>query len=496
MKRIIIAVVWVSVLYSARGQTIDKIVEKDVAKRHLTYLASDEMMGRDTGSPEIKKAAGYIVKNFKDYGVKPVPGKNSYYQEVPLIMTKIPEKGELKFMDSTLHHGKNVLILRGSDTTANIPTVFGGFGSQEELSTLDLTGKLVVAQFGFPGMDNVREGFGRTREKRKYIAENGGLGLIELYSSKQINWSLLTLYLNRTSMIVDEHTGSETRKPYQIFINDADGDYLERLKDEGIKQVSLSVEGLTPASVKDNNIVGYIEGKDKNLKDEYVILSAHYDHVGHKKAGLDKKGEPIDSIYNGARDNALGTTGLLMAARYFGKNRPNRSILFIAFTAEEKGLLGSEYYSDHPWVPLKQCVFNINIDCAGYNDKTITTIFGLTRNSAEDAFRNACTSVGLGTIDDPIPDQNIFERSDHFNFAKHGIPAVLYGPGVTSFDEEIQKYYHQPGDEVETLDFDYLTKVYKAFVKATEDIANNETRPFWTEGDKYEIAGKKLYGMK
>ncbi len=496
MKRVLVITILGSMLWcQAIGQSIDKLISVQEGEKHLRHISSDEMMGRDTGSPELKIAAEYIVENFKKYGVKSLPGKDTFFQEVFLSKTNIPETGKLEFADSTLLHGKNILILRGKDTTGTLPVVFAGYGSDEEIDSLDVTGKLVITKFGFAGMTNVRDGFKTSRAKRNLIAEKGGLGLIELYSSVQINWSLLTLYLNRPSMILDDHANSKVKYPYHMFINDANGNYLNNILENGISEVKLEAVGLTPNPIVSQNIVGYIEGKDENLKDEFVILSAHYDHVGHTKASM-KDGEPVDSIFNGARDNALGTTGLLMAAKYFGKYAPKRSILFVGFTAEEKGLLGSEYYSEHPWVPLDKCIFNVNIDCAGYNDKTLATIFGLTRSGAEDIFKESCSAFGLKAIDDPIPEQNIFERSDHFNFAKHGVPCVLFGPGVTSFDEEIQKYYHQVTDHADSLDFEYLNKVYKAFIKAAEDIANAEQAPFWVKGDKYEEAGKKLYSVE
>ncbi len=497
MRRIIALVLLVSLIYlPSMGQKIDKIIKKEEAERHLKYLSSDEMMGRDTGSPELKKAGEYIVDNFKDFGVETVPDHDGFYQKVPLIQTKVPSKAELQLLDSTLVHGINALVLQGMDTSATVPAVFAGYGMEDDLKDLDFKGKIVVAKFGFKDMTNVRQGFGTSKEKRSFVHKNGGLGVIELYSSRQINWSLLLLYLNRPSMILNKEGTDDLSVPFRILINDPDNKYLTRLEEEGIDEVTIDAKGLTPNFIDDRNIVGYIEGKDKTLKDEFVILSAHYDHVGHTAAGVDENGEPIDSIFNGARDNALGTTGLILAAKYFGKERPKRSILFIGFTAEEKGLLGSEYYAENPWVPLDQCIFNVNIDCAGYNDTTLLTIFGLTRNSAEEIFRNASSSYGLQVIDDPIPDQNIFERSDHFNFAKHGVPAVLYGPGVTAFDEEIQKYYHQVTDHAESLNFNYLIKVYKAYIKASEDIANMENKPFWAEGDKFESAGKELYKME
>ena len=495
MKKIIFAMfLGLALCLHARAQSIDKVIEMEEAEKHLKYLASDEMMGRDTGSPEIEIAAEYIVSAFEKYGVKPLSDRDTFFQEVHLMQTNIPSKGELVFMDSIFTHGSNILILRGKDTVATLNSIFVGYGTESILDSLDLEGKLVVAKFGFKGMTNVRDGFKTSRSKRKMISERGGLGLVELYNSVQINWSLLSMYLNRPSMVLDDHSHSKINNPYHMFINDPDGHYLSQAEEKGEFKLTLDVTGLTPNPLKGKNIIGYIEGTDQVLKDEFVILSAHYDHVGHSKAGM-KNGEPIDSIFNGARDNALGTTGMLMAAKYFGKVKPRRSILFIGFTAEEKGLLGSEYYAENPWVPLNQCIFNVNIDCAGYNDKTIATIFGMSRSSAENKFREACAAFGLEAIDDPIPEQNIFERSDHFNFAKNGVPSVLFGPGVTAFDEEIQKYYHKVIDHAETIDFIYLNKVYKAYVKVSEDIANADKAPFWVEGDKFESAGKQLYGM-
>ena len=477
------------------SQKVEKLVVKEEAEQHLRYLSSDEMMGRDTGSPEIEMAADYIVEQFKKYGVKLPEGHDTYFQKVPLMKTNVPTTGEVILLDSALSHGKNILVLRGKDTTALLPAVFAGYGLEADLEAADIKGKLVVTRFGAPGMTNPREGFAKSREKRKMVADRGALGMIELYSSRQIVWPMLVLYLNNPSMILDDHSQSENATPYHAFVNDADEAFAKALQEQGVKHVKMDVQGLTPQKIKCRNIIGYIEGSDKKLKDEFVVLSAHYDHVGHTNAGVDSDGEPTDSIFNGARDNALGVTGLLMAAKYLAKAKPARSVLFVFFTAEEKGLLGSEYYAENPWAPLEKCIFNLNMDCAGYNDTTKATIFGLTRNTAEKHLQSACSRFGLEAMDDPIPEQNIFERSDHFNFAKKGVPCVLFGPGLTSFDEEIQKYYHQLIDHAETLDFDYLTKLYKTFAVGAESIANDPEAPSWVEGDKYENAGKKLYNI-
>jgi Zn-dependent M28 family amino/carboxypeptidase len=239
------------------------------------------------------------------------------------------------------------------------------------------------------------------------------------------------------------------------------------------------------------NVIGVIEGSDPKLKNEYILLSAHYDHVGVKH---DTNGE--DSIYNGARDNAIGVAAILGAAQSLAEAPAKRPILLLACTGEEKGLLGSKWYAEHPPVPLNQIVYNLNIDGGGYNDITKVSVMGLTRTSAEQQITSSAKAFGLDPIADPTPEQNLFDRSDNVSFAAKGIPAPTYGPGFTSFDDEILKYYHQVTDNAETLDFDYLAKFFLSYALLVRRVANMEVTPFWTPGDKYEEAGKKLYGIK
>jgi Zn-dependent M28 family amino/carboxypeptidase len=156
-------------------------------------------------------------------------------------------------------------------------------------------------------------------------------------------------------------------------------------------------------------------------------------------------------------------------------------------------LLGSGYYVDHPLVPLNKTVFNFNCDGAGYNDTTMVTIIGLERTSLRDDLTRACKAFGLRAEPDPVPEQNLYERSDNFNFAAKGIPAIDFAPGTKSFDAELMKYYHQPADEVATLDFNYLIKYFRAYAYANYLIANRPQAPTWTAGDKFEALGKKLY---
>lgn len=241
--------------------------------------------------------------------------------------------------------------------------------------------------------------------------------------------------------------------------------------------------------------MGWVEGTDAKLKDQFVVLSAHYDHLGVAKQPKMEEGK-MDSIYNGARDNAIGTTAVIDAARYFVQHPPKRSVLFIAYTAEEIGEVGSKYFAAHPTIPLRQLIYNLNIDNASYNDTTIVTVIGLGRTSADDDIKKACTAFGLSAMPDPAPEQNLFDRSDNTNLAEKGIPSPTFSLGIKKFDDVIMKRYHQLSDEVGNFDLNYGMKYINSFILAGKLIADDATQPYWIKGDKYEPAWKELYGKK
>ena len=219
--------------------------------------------------------------------------------------------------------------------------------------------------------------------------------------------------------------------------------------------------------------MGVLEGTDPKLKHQYVAISAHYDHLG--------VGHPIDgdSIYNGARDNAIGVVTMLSAARFFSQYRPKRSILFLGFTAEERGLLGSKWYGSHPLIPMNQVVFNFNCDGAGYTDTSFVTVIGIDKSSAGRLIRKACTSAGLQAGTEPVFEKLVFAGTDAFYFINQGIPAVTICPGFHKFDAELFKYYHHPADEVSTLDYNYLMKYFHASVLSVYNVVNAKKSPSW-----------------
>src|SRR5690606_37507869 len=209
-------------------------------------------------------------------------------------------------------------------------------------------------------------------------------------------------------------------------------DVKNQMVGDKIKSAELEVAGKTNTPVEGKNVIAVIEGTDSRLKDEYILLSAHYDHVG-----VGKPDAAGDSIFNGARDNAVGTVAVINAAKYFAKNPPKRSILIALWTAEEKGLLGSGYFANNPLVPLNQIIYNLNIDNAGYNDTSIITVIGLGRTSADFMIEEAAAEFGITAKTDPSPEQGLYDRSDNVNFARKGIPAPNFSLGFTAFDDEI-----------------------------------------------------------
>lgn len=239
------------------------------------------------------------------------------------------------------------------------------------------------------------------------------------------------------------------------------------------------------------NVMGFIAGTDPALRDQYVVLSSHYDHLQVARHAVMEEGK-LDSIYNGARDNASGTTAVIDAARYFGKYPPRRSVLFICYTAEEEGLIGSEWFASHPALALKKIVYNLNIDNASYDDTTLVTLVGLHRTSEDSAIVSACRAYGLHVNNDPTGGSLFFE-SDNAPLATHGIPAPTYSMGMQAMDSTIFNRYHRLSDETGNMDMSYVVKWIHAYILAAEFIADEPVQPRWTPGDQNEKAWKTLY---
>jgi hypothetical protein len=243
--------------------------------------------------------------------------------------------------------------------------------------------------------------------------------------------------------------------------------------------------------VRLRNVLALIPGTDPKLRDQYVILSSHYDHLGVTTHPRMEEGK-LDSIYNGARDNASGCTAVINAARYFGKHPARRSMIFICFTAEEEGEIGSKWYAEHPLIPVNHTVYQLNIDNASYDDTALVTLVGLHRTSEDSAIIAACRVYGLRVNNDPTGG-SLFYQSDNAALAAHGVPAPTYSMGMLAFDSTITNRYHQLSDETGNMDMHYVLRWIRAYILAAQFIADEPDQPRWTPGDLYEKPWKALF---
>ena len=256
-------------------------------------------------------------------------------------------------------------------------------------------------------------------------------------------------------------------------------------------QVATNMPGyINNLTVK--NVLAFVTGTDPKLRDQYIVLSSHYDHVGVADSAVMENGK-MDSIFNGARDNATGVAAVIAAAHYFAQFPPRRSVLFICYTAEEEGEIGSKHYVNHPLVPLDRTVFNLNVDNASYNTTHAICLFGLGRTTVDSIVSKACTAYGLAVLDEPDGSESLFERSDNYSMARNGIPAPNFSLGMKIWDKSITDRYHRLSDEVGNMDLDYVVKFIRAYILSAQYIANDPKQPRWTKDDPYEERWRALF---
>lgn len=483
----------VPALAQKKGTLPEFSLQKAELEAHMRFLAADELMGRRTGEQGNLVAARYVAEYFRRYGLTPAPGQSTYMHTVPLEKMGALQKGTLYVGKDTLQSQKDWILMSGNATDLNAPLVYAGFGLEDaakgwdDYKGLDVKGKIVLVQSGSPDATSPTEIVSVSSEKRRLAAQKGAVALIELFKAP-VPWNFVTKYFagDRIALAAE---GTPVTLPH-AWVNGQEAKYTKMLR--AATDVRFQTEGRTAEIVNGYNVVAYIEGTDATLKNEYVLLSAHYDHIGVGKQG-GQPYTPEDSIFNGARDNAFGTVSLLAAAQALAQKPPKRSVLLVALTGEEVGLLGSKYYASHPLLPLKNCIFNLNTDGAGYNDTSILSVIGLDRTGARAEIEVASKAFGLDVVADPAPEQGLFDRSDNVSFAIKGIPAPTITPGFRNFDADLMKNYHQASDNPETIDFIYLLKFAQAYTYATRLIADRAQVPQWIKGDKYEEAAKKLY---
>lgn len=477
------------------GQKLKKLPEykadESLIAADMKFLAADELMGRKTGEMGNYVAGRYIAEQFRKAGLKPINNGN-YMQAVQLKKVLPPKNGSITIGSSKSELIEDFVLIGGGGLSASdaevvqLPYAFTSEdGSYDDFKGIDVKGKIILTQMGSPDAESPQAMFGASRTKRQLAKEKGAIALIEIYTMP-IPWPTIKGFFGKETVSLATEDGGVD--PTHIWLNLKEA--KNKVKENGEK-MTISIDAFPEILFTSNNVVGVLEGTNPAMKDQYLALTAHYDHIGYG-AGAGRI-TPEDSIFNGARDNAFGTTAVLTAVRAFTQKPTQRSILFIAYTGEELGLLGSKYYAENPLVPMKQVIFNLNCDGAGYNDKTKVTVIGLDRTSAEPHIAMASKAFGLEAINDPVPEQGLFDRSDNVSFAAKGVPAPNYAPGLIAFDDELNKYYHQAADNPDNIDYDYLAKYCKSYTYAARMIANDKAKPTWKAGDKYENAFIELY---
>lgn len=488
-------------------KTYEATVSEADLKKYLTYIASDELEGRDTGSEGQKKAAGYIIEHLKEWGLQPVvntPEGKSYLQTFPLYKADWGEgyvtvgKKKMAFFKDYIPSGLvNISEEKGFET------VFVGHGvkddSRDDYKGKEVKGKAVVFLSGDGTADG--QGWAGTaglRRKNKIATDLGAAAIFEISSADESAFKTLVAerkaVLSRFSRMTIEKSPASAATAVPAFVaSKAMGAALIGVKPAKLEKYMAA--GLTAGSalkskpvnikvkservdkpVETANVMGFLEGTDQ--KDEVIVISAHYDHVG-----IDEKGQ----IYNGADDDGSGTCAVMELAQAFALAKkeghgPRRSMLFLWVTGEEKGLLGSEYFTDHdPVIPLKNIMCNLNIDMIGRVDKKheanpeYTYIIGSDKLSSElHAISEKANkeSVNLELdyeFNDPNDPNKFYYRSDHYNFAKNKIPIAFYFTGV-------HEDYHRPGDDVEKILFPRYTRIVKLVFHTAWELAHRDKR--------------------
>ncbi len=459
-------------------------ITKEKIESHLYFLAGDEMLGRETGTQEELIAAQYLATQMHSYGVQQVPGTDGYFQQVPMIKTIPPSMAKLKVNENEL---PKFVAVNGGNISYNGKAVYLNYGLEADYSGKDVKGKVAYLKGGSETAQSAQEQFQLMEQKRAIAKKMGAKAVVEFLDINPMIWNYIEHAYSETIISLKSDNEDEDEFNYMIALDNG-GETANKLSMEQNNEAEITISGSKKEEFNARNVVAMVEGTDPKLKEEFIIYSGHYDHVG-----VGKPDATGDSIYNGARDNVVGITTVLSMAENLAKYPTKRSALFILFTGEEKGLLGSNYYVNNPLIPHKQTVFCFNSDNAGYNDTSKVTIVGLGRTTAEQDIKVAASAFGLDAIDDPAPEQNLFDRSDNVHFAAAGVPAPTFSMGFTSFSGKLTETYHQPSDNPDTVDYDYLVNFFKSYVLAGRLIANNPVTPFWVSGDKYEAAGKELY---
>ncbi|MCX6150863.1 MAG: M28 family peptidase [Ignavibacteriales bacterium] len=482
---------------------LEKITPEDI-QSFITFLASDSLKGRNTPSPGLDTAASFIAKEFKASGLLPVNG--SYFQKIYLGKVNLGDENHLKISTG----GKEISFSIKEDFVpfemtankgVNSSIVFAGYGitapeyKYDDYKDIDSKGKIVFILRHEPGEEDsgsVFDGkkltsYSEVSEKVKTAIEHGAIGVMiatdplnhSSLTPRGFPWPSLSKIIPKDALpitlIDDESTKIPVVQVGEEVVKMLFGS-VEKLKqiqkeiDEKttpnsflLKDYSASIK--TSTSIQEypsNNVVGLVEGSDPQLKNEVVILGAHYDHVGYKK----KHNPGEDYIFNGADDNASGTAALMAIAKSFGslQQKPKRSLLFIAFLGEELGLLGSQAYVNNPLFPLNKTVAMLNFDMVGRNGEDTLYIVGVSRSpDLTEINKKENERIGFTLL---YNQEQFLGRSDQANFLKKRIPSLFYTTGE-------HPDYHKVTDEVSLIDFNKEARVAQLAFLTALYIAND-----------------------
>ncbi|RUO32235.1 peptidase M28 [Aliidiomarina sedimenti] len=512
---------------------------EDAVRAHMKFLADDLLEGRDTGSRGHDIASAYIAAHFEALGLAAY-GEDDYYQWMPARQTRLVANSA----SFVVHKEGNEIELEypkafftgpsaaATEQSITAEMVFVGYGlvsdtfAIDDYAGLDVDGKIVVMLNGRPEHLPSEEAAHLSRLKTELAADRGAVGIVTLHTPEREAvrpYETSLMYLNAPSVRwlneageVQGHTSIEGSAylHYEaadvLFEGAAQSweDVLATLEQKESPQgfalpgqATLARQS-THEELQSPNVIAVLEGSDPELKDEYVVYTAHSDHLG-----LARDMSTDNKVFNGLLDNASGVAIMLETARMFAEAKergegPRRSVMFVALTAEEKGLLGADYFAENPPVPASQMVANVNLDMPVLLYPFADVVaFGSAHSSLGDVVERAAGRYGIDSSPDPMPEQAIFTRSDHYMLVKRGIPAVFLMTGFTSQDEEedggavwgqfFAEQYHRPMDDIPSLTeaygeirYDFGALFAQINYAIGEEIANTSERPYWLD-DSY-----------
>jgi len=478
-------------------RAVNSITPEDVQRR-IGVLADDSMRGRDTPSPELEKVASYIAAEFRRFGLAPGGDNRTYFQRYGILRRQVDTSESFLAVggpkSATLKPGIDVNLIRVGQplpvkqVTGPVVLLTGAPDSASPLGGTDVRGAW-VAEFASATPQGVQVDIVTLQAALRA----GAVGMVVISDRPDAQWQNRLGRVLNPGLALQGETPSDTAViPGLVEIRDGTAASVLGIDPATLRarraRTAQRLEGVTlTLSVKQRvitqasapNVIGILEGSDRELKHQYVFFTAHMDHIGvagpNGTGGCQAKG--ADSICNGADDDASGTTAVIENAEAFAKlePRPKRSLVFMTVSGEEKGLWGSQFFSEHPTVPLADVVADLNTDMVGRNWKDTIVAIGKEHSDLGATLNRVAAAhpeLHMTPIDDIWPQENFYFRSDHYNFARKGVPILFFFNGT-------HPDYHQVGDSPDKIDAEKASRIIKLVFYLGLDMANASERPKW-----------------